>query len=359
VARKKKNETNLVSNPESQVQAASVEVQPLTDDERARLSKWEAIFQKLEEIVDDAVTGLIDIRDNRLYRETHDTFEAYCSEKLHTTRRQADRLIAAFPINKALADAGLPKLSEGAAREVADLPPADAVKVVQAAKDENPDGKLTAEKVKQARERVAPKKKSHRVRGKLNEQDAQELLSQGNMVKVGDQYYSKGTPEYEAEMARRATPVAKELAEKPVDVYALKKQAIEIIQQAQRKTKDKKKSGFWLDDLGENLILDRSLELLVQYMQGTIEREEYVRGVRAEPPPSEPEPRHPYTDDEILGSFCSWFGEWVDGLRQDDESCTEERVIKPILHHLHQVYTEVKETLRKEEAEKLVNEACA
>ena len=128
MARKKKTETNSVSSPEPQTQdapvvtpeqaaadrakiekyrlsqVASVEVlpkvQPLTDDERARLAKHEATFQQLEGILPNSVTGLIDIRDNRLYRETHDTFEAYCGEKLYITRRQADRLSRPSPFKR-------------------------------------------------------------------------------------------------------------------------------------------------------------------------------------------------------------------------------------------------------------------
>jgi hypothetical protein len=163
----------------------------------------------LEGILPDSVTGLIDIRDNRLYRETHDTFEAYCGEKLHITRRQADRLIAAFPIQKALADAGLPKLNEGAAREVADLPPPKAVEVVKAAKDENPDGKLTAENVRKARDQIVPRKSTHK-----------------GMIRVGDQHFAAGMPEAKAELARRAQ----------VRAQRAESTQAELLRQAQEKT---------------------------------------------------------------------------------------------------------------------------
>jgi hypothetical protein len=113
------------------------------------------------------------------------------------TRRQPDRLIRAFPISKALENAGLPIWSEGAAREVADLPPEKPVEVVQAANEENPNCKLTAEKVRKARQRTTHRK------GKLHEEDLQALIGSGNVVMVNGQSYSKGTPEYKAEMERR------------------------------------------------------------------------------------------------------------------------------------------------------------
>ncbi len=61
---------------------SGTEVQPLTDDERARLCKGEDSSKSWNRLSHDVITGLIDIRDNRLYRKTHDTFEAYCSEQL-------------------------------------------------------------------------------------------------------------------------------------------------------------------------------------------------------------------------------------------------------------------------------------
>src|SRR5271166_4118847 len=57
--------------------------------------------------------------------------------------------------------------------------------------------------------------------------------------------------------------------------------------------------------------------------------------VRGEPiPPSPPEPREPYTDEELVDSFRGWWGEWLADFHEDDETCTEERAIKPVLNHL-------------------------
>jgi hypothetical protein len=65
--------------------------------------------------------ALITIRDNKLYRGTHDTFEAYCTEKWNITRGRGYQLMDAAKVVKSMKEAGasekeLPK-TEGEARE--------------------------------------------------------------------------------------------------------------------------------------------------------------------------------------------------------------------------------------------------
>ena len=47
-------------------------------------------------------TALATIRDNRLYRQTHDTFEAYCKERSHIGRSYANKQITAAALVKEL-----------------------------------------------------------------------------------------------------------------------------------------------------------------------------------------------------------------------------------------------------------------
>ena len=66
---------------------------PLTDRERAR-------FAELEETIDLVTRSFIirgdalrEIRDERLYRESHDTFHEYCQARFRLTRPKANQLI--------------------------------------------------------------------------------------------------------------------------------------------------------------------------------------------------------------------------------------------------------------------------
>jgi hypothetical protein len=61
-------------------------------EENERLAELEAVIESSFVAQGNA---LREIRDSRLYRETHDTFEAYCQERWDYSRPQAYRLIAA------------------------------------------------------------------------------------------------------------------------------------------------------------------------------------------------------------------------------------------------------------------------
>lgn len=63
------------------------------------------------------------IREGRLYRESHPTFEAYCQERFELGRRQADRLVAASNFVNKISPSGLilPK-NENQVREILSLP---------------------------------------------------------------------------------------------------------------------------------------------------------------------------------------------------------------------------------------------
>lgn len=96
----------------------------LTEHERADLVTCEAALEGLRLAWWAAGKALQTIRDARLYRADHSTFEAYCASiRWDITRRQADRLIAAWPLAERLRPIGLSTLNEGQVREL--LPLAD------------------------------------------------------------------------------------------------------------------------------------------------------------------------------------------------------------------------------------------
>jgi len=67
----------------------------LTTTETTRLTELEQVVQRGQQTFIEVGNALAEIRDSKLYRQTHKTFEAYCKEKWDWTRMQASRLIRA------------------------------------------------------------------------------------------------------------------------------------------------------------------------------------------------------------------------------------------------------------------------
>lgn len=72
--------------------------------------------------------ALLEIRDHRLYRDTHSSFESYCGERWAMNRTRAYQLIDSARVVTTLGDPEDLK-NESQARELASLQPADAQKV--------------------------------------------------------------------------------------------------------------------------------------------------------------------------------------------------------------------------------------
>lgn len=95
---------------------------PLSAAERADLATCETALDNLRMAFAAAGKALQVIRDARLYRDTHGTFEAYAEDRWDMSRAQAYRLISAWPLAERLSPIG-DKLNEGQVREL--LPVAD------------------------------------------------------------------------------------------------------------------------------------------------------------------------------------------------------------------------------------------
>lgn len=91
-------------------------------------------------------TALAMIRDNRLYRAEHPTFEAYCAERWGFTDRRARQLIDAAAIGTIV-----PVTNEGQARELARVPETERAEVWQQTV-ERTDGKPTAAAIRETYE---------------------------------------------------------------------------------------------------------------------------------------------------------------------------------------------------------------
>ena len=117
----------------------------LSESEDARLARNETrISQGLASFV-EVGEALSDIRDARLYRATHGTFEEYCRTKWSMTDRRARQLMDASEIGTIV-----PQITtESQARELARVEPARREEVIRKA-DAATGGKITAAAIKQA-----------------------------------------------------------------------------------------------------------------------------------------------------------------------------------------------------------------
>ena len=130
-----------------------IEERTMTVRERSRLTACEQDIDKGGNLI---VTALAVIRDEKLYRDTHETFEAYCVERWKMRADYANKLIAHGKVLANLEEANLNtngiQIKERATREIRDLQPAEQVEVVKVAVDKV--GKATAKAVKEAKEEL-------------------------------------------------------------------------------------------------------------------------------------------------------------------------------------------------------------
>lgn len=126
----------------------------LTTVEHGQLETCEAIIGRGLQAFIDVGNALLEIRENRLYRAHHATFEDYCAQRWSLTRSRAYRLMGATTVVDNLSPIGdkipLPT-TESQARPLTSLPAADQVKVWESAVAAAPNGKPTAAHVETAK----------------------------------------------------------------------------------------------------------------------------------------------------------------------------------------------------------------
>lgn len=119
--------------------------------ERARFTELESVVERGMQTFVEVGQALMEIRDERLYRETHGTFVAYCRERWGFTDRRGRQLMAAAEVGTVV-----PVSNEAQARELVPLLSDETavVEVWRELKAEHGD-KVTAEKVRTAvRQRI-------------------------------------------------------------------------------------------------------------------------------------------------------------------------------------------------------------
>ncbi|MCC5609895.1 hypothetical protein LC612_24745 [Nostoc sp. CHAB 5834] len=77
------------------ITVTAVEIPELTEEEQSDRLHLE---RKVEKAVFEAGKALMELRDRRLYRSTHSTFEEYCKDRFGFDRRHPYRLIEASAV---------------------------------------------------------------------------------------------------------------------------------------------------------------------------------------------------------------------------------------------------------------------
>ena len=122
----------------------------MTDVVAVTLAQHEAAIERGLTTFVEVGEALLAIRDERLYRQTHATFEDYCRERWGMSDRRARQLMSAAEVTGTVVPAGLPAPSnEAQARELARVPEPDRADVWQRAVEQT-GGKPTAAAVREA-----------------------------------------------------------------------------------------------------------------------------------------------------------------------------------------------------------------
>lgn len=121
----------------------------------SELDECERVIERGLATFVDVGRALLRIRDERLYRERHETFEDYCQARWNFNRHRASQLISAVGVVTNVTVAGLPApVNEGQARELARVPAPERAEVWHEA-HERTGGKPTAAVVREIREQRA------------------------------------------------------------------------------------------------------------------------------------------------------------------------------------------------------------
>jgi hypothetical protein len=144
----KKYQKKSVTQNVTQLETAECKTDgPLSDFERKLLAENEAVIEKhITTFVYEVGRALSQISQNRLYRETHDTFERYCEERWELQRRRAYQIVDYYRICENVNDR---TQREFTLRPLAPFPPETQRQIYWKAMERPPYGNLTARKIEE------------------------------------------------------------------------------------------------------------------------------------------------------------------------------------------------------------------
>lgn len=126
----------------------------LTVTEQNQLESYEAVIERGLHTFVDVGNALAEIRDGKLYRQTHSTFENYCRDRWGFSRPRAYQFIeAAETVGILSTIVDKPPATESQARPLTRLEPDEQIAAWQEAVETAPNGKVTAAHVAEVVER--------------------------------------------------------------------------------------------------------------------------------------------------------------------------------------------------------------
>lgn len=134
-------------------------IKQLTIQESTELESYEHTIEAGLKSFVEVGNALQAIRDKRLYKETHDTFEEYAQEKWDLSTTHTYRLMEAAQVDNNLSPMGDTPRIERHARPLARLKPEQQRKVWGEAIDTAPQGNMTAKHIEAVAEEMYPKEK--------------------------------------------------------------------------------------------------------------------------------------------------------------------------------------------------------
>ena len=188
--------------------------------ERARLQELESIVEHGLQTFYEVGKALDEIREQKLYRETHKTFEAYCQEKWGMARQTANRFIGAARVMEILEPIGskIPT-KESQIRPLAQLPPELQIQIWQEAVESSPNGIPTGAAVKRLVEERFPSDGSGR--------EPKDSVSELEKLRADNQRLREQIREQNRERDRRAASVALELGQLRAENRQLKAELLQ------------------------------------------------------------------------------------------------------------------------------------
>jgi len=122
-------------------------IEILQPAESKKLETLEATIKTNLKSFYDVGVALAEIRDSRLYRASHATFEAYCKDRWDMSRIHAFRMIESASVYKNLLPMGNIPQSERQARPLTSLEPEQQIEVWAKVVETAPEGKITAKHI--------------------------------------------------------------------------------------------------------------------------------------------------------------------------------------------------------------------
>jgi hypothetical protein len=209
----------------------ATELVPLDSREKGRLAGYVKIVTDGQQTFIEVGNALAAIRNERLYRATHKTFEAFCKEKWGYNSSRARQLIAASTTAESVTTGNtLP--NERVARELATVPEEKRDTVLEWAEEKAGDKPVTAAAIRAAAKEVAQAEPED----EIPEPDEPFKDGAGNLIpdNLADIFHQRTLFDEPISLIRKAKLRCRPLGEHPVGTFFSSEAAFERLSKAEK-----------------------------------------------------------------------------------------------------------------------------